>query len=316
HAIIEAIAEKSAALGIGRDVQDLRGLTHELFAASRYERGDRTQFFSLFGKLLRGFADTTRRRIVLFIDEFSEVRKVIERNKIALQKTPLRTGNLLPHEMYLDVPFMHHLSSLLKERDLKRKFTLIVSVRPFMAEYDEQEELQILKLMKPITLYYLDEPAAKALITEPLAGQLDYEAGAVDYLYRLTAGHPYLLQFILKLVVDKMKRDHRRTIAVADIQAIEERMVSEGPAFDAQFAVAISDYSVAEVTHPQEALLGKGTLALIAKVGHEQPEGWVFEDQIIDGMLPQKIPVEKTSSLLSQLVRTKIIEENHFEGTL
>jgi serine/threonine protein kinase len=157
HAIIEAISEKVLSLGIGRSVQDLRGLTNELFAASRYERGDRTQFFSMFAKLLRGFADAAHRRIVLFIDEFSEVRKVIERNKIALQRNPLRTGSLLPHDMYLDVPFMHHLSSLLKDRELKRKFTLIVLVRPFMAEYDEKEGLQILKLMKPITLYYLEE---------------------------------------------------------------------------------------------------------------------------------------------------------------
>jgi serine/threonine protein kinase len=316
HACIEAITEKLSDQGIGRAVEDLRGLTNELFAASRYERGDRTQFFSMFGKLLHGFADAAHRRIVLFIDEFSEVRKVIERNKIALQRNPRRTGSLLPHDMYIDVPFMHHLSSLLKDRDLKRRFTLIVLVRPFMAEYDEKEGLQILKLMKPITLYYLDEEAARALITQPLQGHIGYEPRAVDYLWRLTAGHPYLLQFILKLIVDRAKRERRATVTLTDIQALEERMLSEGPAYDALFAVLISDYSVAEIMHPQEALLGKGTLALIAKLGDEQPEGWVLEEQIFARLAEHKIPREKAAFLLSQLARTKILEEQSQKGAL
>jgi len=40
---------------------------------------------------------------------------------------------------------------LLRDQELKKKFTLIVLVRPFMSEYDEREDLQLLKLMKPIT---------------------------------------------------------------------------------------------------------------------------------------------------------------------
>jgi serine/threonine protein kinase len=316
HAIIEAITEQLSNSGIGRAVQDLRGLTNELFAASRYERGDRTQFFAMFAKLLRGFAEAAHRRIVLFIDEFSEVRKVIERNKIALQRNPLRIGSLLPHDMYIDVPFMHHLSSLLKDRELKSKFTLVVLVRPFMSEYDEKEGLQILKLMKPITLYYLEEKAARALITQPLEGLIGFEAAAVDYLAWLTAGHPYLLQFMLKLIVDKAKREQRATVTREDIQALEERMVSEGPAYDALFAVLISDYSVAEIMHPQEALLGKGALALIAKIGDEQPEGWVLDDQVFSKLVEHKIPREKAAFLLSQLARTKILEEDSREGSL
>jgi hypothetical protein len=316
HAIIEALNAELARQRIGRALDDLRAHTHELFAASRFQRGDRSQFFSMFAKLLRGFASAAHRRIVLFIDEFSEVRKVIERNKAALVHNPLRTANLLPHDMYIDVPFMHHLSSLLKDSDLKRSFTLIVSVRPFMAEYDKREGLQILKLMKPITLYYLDDKAAKALITEPLAGQLSYDAKAVDYLSTLSAGHPYLLQFILKLLVDRLKRERRSTATLADIEALEERMISEGTAFDAQFAVLISDYSVAETMHPREAELGKGALAFIAHHGGQQPGGWVDQQQVLKALSEQKIPPQKCSDLLDQLTRTKILEERNRGGQL
>src|SRR5204863_7105580 len=136
------------------------------------------------------------------------------------------------------------------------------------------------------------------------------------YLHRLTAGHPYLLQFILKQLVARIKRERRRTITLADVKAIEERMISEGPGYDAQFAVVISDYSVSEVMSEQEAELGKGALALIAKIGHEQAGGWVLEEQIFNELLKHGISAEKSASLLSQLVRTKIVEEDSSEDTL
>jgi hypothetical protein len=316
HAIIEAITEKLAALGVGRSLQDLRGLTHELFAGNRFQRGDRTQFFAMVGKLLRGFAAAAHRRIVLIIDEFSEVRKVIERNRALLQQNPGRPASVLPHDLYIDVPFIHHLGSLLKDRELRSKFTLIILVRPFMSEYDDREELQILKLMKPITLYHLDDRAAKALICDPLQGRIAFEAGAVDCLYHLTAGHPYLIQFVLKMLVDKVKRDGHRVITLEDVCWMENRMVSEGPAYDAHFEVLISDYSVAEIMHPKEGLLGKGTLALVSKIGHEQPERWVYEQQILDSLTQHKVPVERTVSLLSQLTRAKILEEQNLDGKL
>jgi serine/threonine protein kinase len=311
HAIVEAINGRLAELRIGRDVKNLRAITNELFSASQFQRGDRSQFFAMFSRLLRGFAATSRRRIVLFIDEFSEVRKVIERNRIALQQNPLRTANILPHDLFIDVPFIHHMGSMLKDRDLQARFTLVVLVRPFMSEYDQREELQILKLMKPITLYYLEETAAKALITEPLRGHVTFGAGAVDELYDSTAGHPYLLQFILKLLVDRIKREGRADITLDDVHWLETRMISDGPTYDAQFEVLISDYSIAEVTHPQERRLGKGTLALIAKLGHERTDRWVGEAAIFDALLARNVPTQKAASLLSQLTRTKIVEETN-----
>jgi hypothetical protein len=210
--------------------------------------------------------------------------------------------------MYIDVPFIHHLSSLLKDEGLKRQITFVVLVRPFLAEYDEREGLQILKLMKPITLSHLDEASAKELITRPLESFISYEADVVDYLYTLTAGHPYLLQFILKLIVDKIKRIGRDTITLADVKWVQERMVSDGPAYDAQFAVLVSDYSVDEITHPKESQLGKGLLALVSKLGQRQ-EGWVDSTQIFTKFADYKVPEEKTASILSQLTRTQILEE-------
>ena len=315
HSIFEAIVEQLNSIGVGREVANLRNFTRELLTPSRYQRGDRTEFFSVFAKVLTGLATQSRRRIVLFIDEFSEIRKVIERNKDVLQKNPSRVGNLLPHDMYIDVPFIHHLSSLLKDAELRRIMTFIVLVRPFIAEYDEREGLQLLKLMKPITLRHLDETAAKELITAPIGPHMTYEGGAVDSLFRLTNGHPYLLQFMLKLIVDRLKREERPTIANADINWLRERMISEGPAYDAQFAVLISDYSIDEITHSKESRLGKGLLALVSQLG-QQHDRWVPSTEIYDALHHHEIPEEKTASLLSQLTRTCILEEGNVDGEL
>ena len=316
-AISDSVIEKMRPhLPPGRTVQDVSAAINGSFATGGFDRGDRTKLFERFSRTLKTLADYAGRRIVLFIDEFSEVRKVMERSKSLQMSNPLRDRTILPQDMYIDGHFMRHLSAMLKDADLKKRFTLILSVRPFMAEYDKAEDLQILKLCKPIPLYRLDETAAKALITDPVAGKVDYEPGAVEYLYQLTAGHPYLLQFMLKILVDRVRDEAKRTIDLAAIATLEEQMVSEGAGYESQFAVMISDYSVDEVTHPKEAELGKGTLALISKHGMDDPEGWVQGGRIFDEFQKHRVPETKASSLLSQLSRTRIVEEKSINGDL
>jgi hypothetical protein len=193
--------------------------------------------------------------------------------------------------------------------------TVIVLVRPFIAEYDDREGLQLLKLMKPITIRHLDETSAKELITEPLETYLSYEDGAVDHLFALTAGHPYLLQFMLKLIVDRMKQDARPIITRADVDALRERMISDGPGYDAQFAVLVSDYSVDEITHPKEARLGKGLLALVSQLAQREG-GWAASGDLFAALARHNVPEEKTASLLSQLTRTRILDEQNFDDEL
>ena len=315
HSILEAVIEQLNATGVGREVSNLRNITREILTPSRYQRGDRTEFFATFARVLSTLAAASHRRIVLFIDEFSEIRKVVERNKMALHKNPTRTGNLLPHDMYIDVPFMHHMSSLLRDAELKSKITFIVLVRPFIAEYDEREGLQLFKLMQPITLRHLDETAARELITEPLASYITVDDDAVSNLITLTAGHPYLLQFMLKLIVDRVKREARPTITNTDVRWLENRMISDGPAFDAQFAVLISDYSIDEISLRSEARLGKGLLAQVSKLG-QHDDGWARATDIYDALARNNVPEEKTASLLSQLTRTCILMEENQDDEL
>ncbi len=190
------------------------------------------------------------------------------------------------------------------------------ALKPFMAEYDSRHNLQILKLVKPITLYHLDESAAKALMIEPLRGRIAVEQQAADYLYQITSGHPYLIQFFLHQIVDTVKGEHRPSIYKEDIKQFEEVMISEGPAYDAHFKVLDSDYSVADVMEPGRARLGKGVLALIAKIGNQEKEGWVPINRIQTALTVHDCTFEDTDELLDQLLRAKILEEREINGTL
>ena len=57
-AIIDKIVEQLSALSSVPASDNVRGLTHELWAGSRYTRGDRTVFFATVVKVLRGIAES------------------------------------------------------------------------------------------------------------------------------------------------------------------------------------------------------------------------------------------------------------------
>jgi AAA ATPase domain len=257
----------------------------------------------------------SKKRIVLFLDEFSELCKTIERNEDLLRRNPDRFLKLRPQEFLVDVEFMQWFSALIKRDRIKDKLVIVFAVRPFVAAYDKQRSLELLKLMGTvITLYHLEEPAAKALMREPLAGVIEITHSAADYLYQLTSGHPYLIQLFLKNIVDRLKRRNRRVLDEADIRKFETEMVSEGPAYDAHFQVLDSDYSIDDVMNPKRAKIGNGVLALISKIGNETQGGWVKVENLCHILVTCDCPPEDTYTILDQLLQSKIIEELEIEG--
>jgi hypothetical protein len=214
-----------------------------------------------------------------------------------------------PHEMLVDVDLMKWFSALMRNSDVGGTLVFIFAVRPFVAEYDGKKDLELLKLMNPITLYHLDEQAAKALMTEPLKGKIDYEEGAVDYLYYLTAGHPYLIQFFLREIINRIKRE-RSHITKQDIIDFEEEM-TEVSTYEPQFEVLDSDYSVDSVTADTEAArLGKGVLAVIAHLGNKQVDGWAQFEDAFKVLTYHGVKEGEIYDLLSKLHRAQIIEED------
>ena len=215
----------------------------------------------------------------------------------------------------MDVALMQFFSSLLRSEELRNRLVFIFAMRPFMADFDRRRNLQILKLCQPITLDYLDEAAAKALITEPIRRLPSVEADAVEYLCSLTAGHPYLIQRLMKIAVDDAIRD-RQGINLQRVEAMEQRMVSDSTGYEGVFNVLDSDYSMEEVSVPRHSACGKGLLSLVAKLGTERTDRWADKKRLGDEMGRCSCRREETEGLLSQLVNAKILEEKEIEGRL
>src|SRR5262245_41122832 len=122
---------------------------------------------------------------------------IVGLNEMLARKNPHRRVTIHPNAMLIDIDFMQTLSAVLKSRPVKQRLIFVFAVRPFMADYDDHRNLQLLKLTKPIVLKNLD-PVTAALIQDPVQEFVRYETTAVDRLTEVTAGHPYLLQFMLK----------------------------------------------------------------------------------------------------------------------
>jgi AAA+ ATPase superfamily predicted ATPase len=75
----------------------------------------------------------------------------------------------------------------------------------------------------------LAENDAKRLIIEPMAGSLDYHPLAIKKILRVTAGHPYYIQYICDNLVH-LARDRRKNyIDLSDVNEALEKLVEEIP---------------------------------------------------------------------------------------
>lgn len=312
--IVQALAE---ALPSAADGQTARNAIEEFLAAPRrYKDGDKSAIFDDYRRVVEQIARLSPCKIVLFLDEFSELCRAIERHDELIRKRIARRETIHPHDMFVDVPLMHFFSSLLKSEQLRGKLTLILAVRPFVAEYDSEHGLQILKLTKPVYLYYLEEQAATRLIMDPLHGVFTIDKATIGTLYQLTAGHPYLIQFIMQELVEQVRGDGRTCITQSDVAAIRDEMISQGAVYSAQFDILDSDYSVDEVTDADKAELGRGVLAVISKFGTARKEGWVPERDVEQELAHYGIGERTAADILKKFEAAKIIEEKMVDEAL
>ncbi len=70
---------------------------------------------------------------------------------------------------------------------------------------------------------FMDESNARALVEKPVAGQVSYEDAAVDLLWHVTCGHPYLLQLLCQHLIAEMNcRRESNFITLGDVKAAIE----------------------------------------------------------------------------------------------
>ncbi|MCB9101046.1 MAG: AAA family ATPase [Anaerolineales bacterium] len=90
---------------------------------------------------------------------------------------------------------------------------------------------------------FLEESAARALITEPLASQLIYDDLAVAKMLRTTGGYPYFLQLLGHIVVSDANQEQRNFVALNHVNQTLDRVLELG---EANFIFLWSQLTAAE----------------------------------------------------------------------
>jgi len=63
------------------------------------------------------------------------------------------------------------------------------------------------------------------LITEPLAGEVEYEEGVPEKIAALTAGQPFYTQVLCRSIVDRLNDERKRVVSAEDVQSVVDEVV-------------------------------------------------------------------------------------------
>lgn len=236
-------------------------------------------------------------KIVFFLDEFSELFETID----YIAKTGVKEKNLV------NVELMRFISSLLKHTDLKGKIVFVLALRPFSYFYHDKYDLQIFKCISiPIGLDYFDKDTTEKLITTPVSGKFIFTPEAIDEIYKLTAGHPWVTALFCKQLESRIDKE-KKTIDIADIIKLANEMTNTETVFQfgSYFTVLEDDFTIEE----NEREIGKQSLAIISKIDSEHQTG-ITLDSLFEEFLKYK-SIEKSllKEVIIKMVNTKILKE-------
>jgi len=92
-----------------------------------------------------------------------------------------------------------------------------------------------------LKINFLEREDMEKLVREPVAGELDYDSLAVEQIFKMTHGQPYLTQLICRSLVNDMNERKKRNYAsINDVDDAVEKIIVQG---DDHFSTHIWDDS-------------------------------------------------------------------------
>jgi len=118
----------------------------------------------------------------------------------------------------------HFIRGLMQHSD---KITFI-----FTGAYKVREMLQdnksiLFNITSPYRISYLKESEAEALIVEPVAKYLTYDGLVVNKILRISAGHPYFIQYICDSLVKLARRKRKNFVALPDLDVVLHDVIQD-----------------------------------------------------------------------------------------
>ena len=215
------------------------------------------------------------RQLLLLFDEFEELEMRVTSGK--LEATIF--------------PFLRHLM----QHNRKLGFIFVGTHRLEALSTDYWSIFFNIALYKHVV--FLSEIAARALITEPVAGYgLVYDDLALDKMLRVTAGHPYFLQLTCHALVNHANRERRGYLTIQDVNSVLDEMVELG---EAHFAF------LWERSSPSEQLM----LSTLTRLLGQEPT--VTATQVVELLAERGITreVQDVIETLRQLGERDVIRE-------
>jgi hypothetical protein len=145
-------------------------------------------------------------QLVLVLDEFEALENLVQ-------------DGILPRTLF---PYLRHLM----QHSHGLSFIFVGTRRLEELTTDYWSVLFNIALYKEID--YLEQEAARALITQPVAPALVYDDLALGKIWRLTAGHPYFLQLVCYSLVKRANAQRTGYVTISDVNATVSEMLSLG----------------------------------------------------------------------------------------
>lgn len=156
-------------------------------------------------------------RLLLVLDEFSTLNA----------GATISTGN----EPSLSGYLFGFLSNIIQSH---RQLTFIFTGTYMLLDLMRSHMYDLFKICKPFLISFLDDTSARLLITEPVRqqeqqperGWLTYDPRVVDRMVTLTHCHPYLIQNMCGMLVDRMNGLKYHRVNLNDLEVITNEIVT------------------------------------------------------------------------------------------
>ena len=250
------------------------------------EAGSSYRFFKLLSqRIIEQYL--SGKKLVLLLDEFD----VLEEDKI--------TTNGNGKELF------DGLEKAVKEQE--KLFAILVFGRP-LKDMDYLEAFLQKEGQKPIEVGLLDEDSTKKLIVDPAKAILEYEESAIDRIWKLSAGHPYLTQLLCSNIFNYCKE--KKIVQNGDVDSILSKAMEEGEAVLQGFLDTLDDNGklfFSAVAEAQEIRTDPLNILKIAKPTVETEYLTLAEKRLVElGFLEKK---DKGYKIKVELVRLWLLKK-------
>jgi hypothetical protein len=175
-----------------------------------------------------------------------------------------------------------------------------------LLEMMRDHAFDLAKICTPRLISFLDETSARQLVLEPVAlersdpdkGWLEYDERVVDRIVTVTNRHPYLIQYLCMLLVDRMNVFKFNSVNLNDINSIIADVVSK-PAHEMPLLTLWKEFDT--VQHK--------VLSVIASLS-TSTQDWVSVDEIASTFsdFRDSIFVEDILKVCSSLADAELLE--------